>query len=220
MASVVASASNALLAELSSHDLAPSEYLAAKQVGAFGVYVASRSVVVVINDADESFQLITGAKSITDFFSGYDADAQPHLSVRNIKRGTVVMPLRDKTGVRSVQLIFGSGRKSFFKYSQKSGCWHGVGTLNKDTSLLCIAEGYATAASVHMATELPCLVAVDAGNLMPVARQFREFLPSVRILFCADNDVNTEDNPGVTYATAAASEVVAAVAVPEFGVKG
>src|SRR5690554_1029334 len=220
MADVVAGACNALLAELSGHDLAPSEYLATKQISAFGVYVASRSVVVVINDDDESFQLITGPKSISEFFNGFDADAQPHLSVRNIKRGTVVMPLRDfERGIRSVQLVFPSGRKSFFKYAEKSGCYHGIGTLKDGANLLCVAEGYATAASIYMATGLPCVVAVDAGNLLPVAKKFCERMPDLEILFCADNDKNTKDNPGVMYAAAAANDVAAAVVVPEFGTK-
>lgn len=217
MANVVAEGCNGLFAELASHELAPSEYLANKQVGAFGVYVAARSVVVVVDDQSESFRIITGSKSISDFFNGFDADTQPHLSVRNIKRGTVVIPLRDfERGIRSVQLVFASGRKSFFKYGEKSGCYHGIGTLKDGANLLCVAEGYATAASVHMATGLPCVMAVDAGNLLPVAKKFRERMPELDILFCADNDKNTKDNPGVMYATAAANEVAAAVVVPEF----
>ena len=222
MANVVADGCNSLIAGLHAfHDLAPSDYLNNKQVGVFGVYVASRSVVVVINDVEESFQIITGSKSISDFFNGFDADAQPHLSVRHIKRGTVVIPLRDfERGIRSVQLVYPSGKKSFFKYGEKSGCYHGIGTLKDGANLLCFAEGYATAASIHMATGLPCVVAVDAGNLLPVAKKFRERMPGLEILFCADNDKNTKDNPGVMYATAAANEIAAAVVVPEFGAKG
>jgi putative DNA primase/helicase len=37
-----------------------------------------------------------------------------------------------------------------------------------------IAEGYATAASVHEATGRPVVVAFDAHNLKPVAELFRD----------------------------------------------
>ena len=41
-----------------------------------------------------------------------------------------------------------------------------------------IAEGYATAASLHEATGLPVIVAFDAGNLLPVAQAIHKRYPA------------------------------------------
>ena len=40
--------------------------------------------------------------------------------------------------------------------------------------VLLLAEGYATAASVHQATRRPVAVCFDAGNLVHVAKALRE----------------------------------------------
>ncbi len=53
------------------------------------------------------------------------------------------------------------------------------------------AEGYATAASLHLATGYAVLIAVNAGNLEAVARTARSRYPDREILLCADNDCET-----------------------------
>lgn len=55
--------------------------------------------------------------------------------------------------------------------------------------ILLIAEGYATAATLHMATGYPVAVAFDAGNLMPVAAALARRYRGVKILVCGDDDV-------------------------------
>lgn len=54
--------------------------------------------------------------------------------------------------------------------------------------ILLIAEGYATAASLHEATGLPVAVAFSAGNLAPVADALHRRYKLARILICADDD--------------------------------
>ena len=51
-----------------------------------------------------------------------------------------------------------------------------------------IAEGYATAASLHEATGLPVAAAFDSGNLLPVAKALRQKYPKAEILIAGDND--------------------------------
>ena len=48
--------------------------------------------------------------------------------------------------------------------------------------IVLVAEGYATAASLHMATGFPVAVAFDAGNLVHVAKALRARYRGVRIV--------------------------------------
>ncbi|MBE0587352.1 MAG: DUF927 domain-containing protein, partial [Hydrogenophaga sp.] len=73
---------------------------------------------------------------------------------------------------------------------------------------LLIAEGYATAATLHEATGYPVAVAFDAGNLQHVARALRQLHRAALLVVCGDDDQDTEKqtgtNPGRAKATAAA----------------
>ena len=82
---------------------------------------------------------------------------------------------------------------------------------------MCIAEGYATGASIHEATGAAVAVAFHAGNLVPVARALRTKFPDLRLIVCADDDVNTPGNPGLAKANEAAQAVGALLAIPDFG---
>ena len=62
-----------------------------------------------------------------------------------------------------------------------------------------IAEGYATAASLHLATGYAALVAFNAGNLEAVARTARARYPDREILLCADNDCETVKSDGMPW---------------------
>lgn len=98
----------------------------------------------------------------------------------------------------------------------KRGAFHMVGAVGSDVPVLAVAEGYATAATVHEATGWPVAVAFDAGNLEPVARAMRKARPSARLVVAADNDHRTAGNPGITKAQVAAEAVGGVVIAPEF----
>lgn len=221
MADVASMACSEIISWVHHQEAGTSEYLARKRVGAFNLYIASKTCLVVIDDVAESFQLLHGA-DIRAFFTGFNADEQPHLAVRMIKPGTLIIPMY-KFGyqyARGVQLINNSGSKSFLKYAEKSECYAVLGQINNETEIACAAEGYATAASIHMATGLPCLVTFDAGNLVKVVKEFHKNMPHLSIAVCADNDAKTKDNPGVTCATDAANAVGGALAIPDFSALG
>jgi len=72
-----------------------------------------------------------------------------------------------------------------------------------------VCEGYATGATIHEATGLAVIVAFDAGNLLPVARFFREKKPDWLIVIAADNDAWTDTpikNPGCYFAMLAVAD--------------
>ena len=127
---------------------------------------------------------------------------------------SLVIPLRDVAGeLHSLQFIGADGRKTFLTGGRKRGCYYAIG---RPVDALCIAEGYATAATIHEATGQATACAFDAGNLEPVARALRGKFPRSRITVCADNDAGTQGNLGVRYAEAAARAVRGFLAVPSF----
>lgn len=129
--------------------------------------------------------------------------------------GALVVPLNDSAGdVCQLQLIFPDGKKRFLRGPKPSGLFYVIGAPG---DILCIAEGFATAASIHDATGHGVAVAFDCGGLRPVAEAIRLALPEIKIVICADDDYQTAGNPGRTKATAAAMTTNAFVAIPNFG---
>ena len=112
------------------------------------------------------------------------------------KTGALVVPMTDLGGrVHGLQIIRGRQRgkdvleKQFFPAGlDPVGRFHLIGTPDGHGVIL-IAEGYATAASLHAATGLPVAVAFTAGNLPAVAAVLRKRYPRARLLICADDDV-------------------------------
>lgn len=133
--------------------------------------------------------------------------------------GRLVVPMRDANGsLASLQRIGPDGGKRFLYGGKVTGCYYSIG--KPLDGVLCIAEGFATAATIHEATGHAVAVAFNAGNLVPVARALREKFPEFRFIVCADNDSETEGNPGVTKGTEAAEAIGAYLAVPEFDGEG
>ncbi len=106
--------------------------------------------------------------------------------------GTIAVPMMDGKGrVHGLQIIRGSnrGRKLEKQYWPKGldkvGHYHLIGGV---TTIVLLAEGYATAATLHEATGLPVAVCFDANNMLPVAKALRTDYPRAKILVCADDD--------------------------------
>jgi len=153
--------------------------------------------------------------------AGAAPESHPYLFEKGIKphglrvhNGALLVPLRDGAELHGLQFIGADGGKRFLTASRVRGCYFSIG---KPDDVLCIAEGFATGASIHEATGFAVAVAFNAGNLLPVAQVVRERLPGVGLVLCADDDKNTPDNPGLTKAREAAEAVGALLAVPDFG---
>ena len=82
--------------------------------------------------------------------------------------------MRDAAALHSLQFISREGDKRFLIGGRVSGCYFPIG---KPDGALCIAEGYATGASIHEATGTAVAVAFNAGNLLPVASALRAKFP-------------------------------------------
>lgn len=159
---------------------------------------------------------------------------QPH-GVRFTVDSWLLVPMRDAAGeLWNVQRIAptkpSEGTDKFYgppgvKGGRKSGLWHMLGTVTSvgdsgaAPGVLLIAEGYATAASLHQATGRPVAVAFDAGNLAHVAKALHSLHPSALLVLCGDDDVQTfertSNNPGRDKATAAARAVRGLAVFPD-----
>lgn len=139
---------------------------------------------------------------------------RPHGGLR--QRGDLlVLPLRDSAGeLHSLQIIGADGTKRFLFGGCVTGCYFTVADVPDGP--LVIAEGFATAASIAEGTGLATVAAMNAGNLLAVAKALRERFPSREIIIAADNDQFTDCNPGEAKAAEAAKTVRARLAVPQF----
>jgi putative DNA primase/helicase len=130
-------------------------------------------------------------------------------------KGALLIPVKDASGqLHGLQRVYHDGSKRFTKGTDKAGHFHLIGTP-KDSTLY-IAEGYATAATVHEVTCHAIAVAFDSGNLQPVAEALRSAYPGFQLIICADDDRWKDSNPGLTKARAAAAAVSGRLALPRF----
>lgn len=118
----------------------------------------------------------------------------------------LVVPLTDGERLVNFQTINHDGDKRFRPGGRVKGCYHPIGAIHEDQPLL-IAEGWATAATLNMATGYPVAAAMNAGNLRAVAESLRARYPAISIIVCGDNDHQTAGNPGITKAKDAAAAV-------------
>lgn len=124
----------------------------------------------------------------------------------------LMVPLRDGDGVLwNAQWISPSGQKRFTSGGRVSGLYHAIGQVY---GRIIVAEGYATAATLHEATGDAVACAFSAGNLLGVCVTLRRRFPSLQLVVAADDDAATDNNPGIRYATEAARAAGALLAVP------
>lgn len=130
-----------------------------------------------------------------------------------LHQGKLVIPMRADGVLHSLQFIGADGDKRFLTGGRVAGCYFSIGSP-KDA--LCIAEGFATGATIHEATGYQVAVAFNAGNLLAVAVTMRDKFPDLPLILCADDDIHTPGNPGLTKATEAARAVGGLLVIPDF----
>lgn len=145
----------------------------------------------------------------------------PH-GLRVNRRGELLIPMRDVNAeLHSLQRIQQDGGKLFLKGGRADGT-HALIGAPADGGRLWIAEGYATAASIHELTNEPAIVAFNSGNLVAVAEAYRAKFPDAQIYIAADNDHHLPHrtpplpNTGKEGALEAAAAVGGFVVMPEF----
>ncbi len=187
-------------------------------------HAARMKAIKMVRDSEERERRAEARQRAADIWSRSKEAPEDHgyLLAKGIKPhglrvhgGRLVVPMRDaNSDLHSLQFIDGDGSKRFLTGGRVSGCYYAIG---KPGDVLCIAEGFATGASVHEATGYAVAVAFNAGNLSPVAKMLRGKFPDSHIELCADDDARTAGNPGLTKAREAAAVIGAVLAVPDFG---
>lgn len=142
-----------------------------------------------------------------------------------IEETIALIPLKNIKGeIRGLQEIYPSKRKiheddkaprdknTLGKYS---GCFFTFGKLENGKPI-CVAEGYATAYSIFISTNITTLMVVARTNIDSVLKGIARKYKNSEIIICGDDDVDTQGNPGRTDAENAARKYRCKVVFPQF----
>lgn len=153
------------------------------------------------------------------------SDDHPYLKRKGVKShglritgdGRLIVPRLDESGeVASLQFIDADGDKKFKGGGKATGTFFYIGHQDSSTKTVYLAEGYATAASIHEATGQPCFIAFNAGNMLAVSKVIRTHFQG-DLCIVADHDAenaNTGRREGIYRAQEAAKETRARVVYP------
>lgn len=151
---------------------------------------------------------------------GSASECHPYLERKGVKPhgsrvtgdGRLIVPLYDEHGeLASLQYIDNEGGKLYHSGASTKGLSWLIGEAAQDSSIY-IAEGFATAATIHEATGKPCYAAYSASNLPLVAKMLRErYGQQQDIIVVADND---EGGIGQKYADQASAKYSVRVIMP------
>lgn len=103
--------------------------------------------------------------------------------------GRLMVPLYHADGhLSSLQYINADGEKRYHPGGETGGAFWWIGPL-EEAKTIYLAEGFATAATIHEVTRQPVVVAYSASNLVPVAETLKSRF-AAPIVIVADNDAS------------------------------
>ncbi|EGZ50896.1 LPD7 domain-containing protein [Neisseria wadsworthii] len=112
---------------------------------------------------------------------------------QNLYQGdnNLLIPVVHNREIVNVQSINQDGGKRFLSGGQVHGGFAVVGDADKMEHGIVIAEGFATAASIHQATDKTVVVAFNTGNMVAVSERLAKSLPeNVPVTLAVDNDAS------------------------------
>lgn len=133
-----------------------------------------------------------------------------------LQDGSLIIPLLDAGGViTGAQTIKPNGDKRLLSDSAKSGSYYPINDP-VNVSTVIITEGLATALTCHLIQpEAHTVAAIDAGNLIHVAKVMQVKYPESKIIIAGDNDIKPDqDNTGKLAAEKAAKAVNGVAVLP------
>ncbi|MBB4865455.1 putative DNA primase/helicase [Pseudomonas nitritireducens] len=129
---------------------------------------------------------------------------------------TLLIPLYRNSELVNLQRISPDGIKRFLSGGQVKGCYSPLGSISPGRRLY-VAEGWATAATLHEQVGGAVAAAMNANNLRPVAIALREkYGDLVEMVIAGDDDRQTAGNPGRAAAIEAAKAAKALVTFPDW----
>ena len=164
-----------------------------------------------------------------------DFDIVNKLGIHEDDKGNLLIPMVNKDfQLQCLQRISANGNKRFESGCKAAGAFTILGhdypgeykpelreKLNPDKKEpIIISTGVATAASIHMATGEPVVIAFQDANLKEVAEELKAMYPYRSFFIAGDNDQHNVakglKNGGLESAKAAAKAVGGHYAVPQF----
>ncbi|WP_321947083.1 DUF3631 domain-containing protein [Paraburkholderia sp. J10-1] len=136
----------------------------------------------------------------------------PKVNGESLRGRLLVVPVYVEGKLATVELIDEVGNKSALANGTKAGGFWAVVPLPPDAARIVIAEGVATALSIHEATALPTVAALSCGQLLKVAKSLRAQHHGAALLVAGDLGNGQSD------AEKAAKAVNGYFAFPDFGV--
>ena len=133
-----------------------------------------------------------------------------------------IVPMRDSNGTLwGLQRIYSDGAKFFLSGQRVDGLFHVIGDEIKtgQEGMFTLCEGFATGASIHLATGRKVVVCFTANNLEKVAQILKKENPDAGFLICGDDDrfnLDKEKNPGREAAERAAIRTLGKAVYPSF----
>lgn len=138
----------------------------------------------------------------------------PAGDLRIDQSGNLLMPMaNDKGFIENIQTIHPDGTKMYLKDGKKRGLMHVIEGDPKGPMV--ITEGYSTGQSLHMASGLTVVVALDSGNLAPVAEALHKKHPDRPLVIAADDDHAKQINAGIKGAERASELTGAKILRPD-----
>lgn len=145
-----------------------------------------------------------------------------------LDNGRIFAPVTNINGVYTGgQFIGADGRKHLMTGTNKKGSFicvypkpntpNEINAILRASSEVIICEGLATGITIAEFRHRDAIIiaAVDAGNLIHVARSIREVNPTVKIVIAGDNDINQSPNKGLAKAIETAQEIKGYYSVPD-----
>jgi len=138
----------------------------------------------------------------------------PAGDLRIDQSGNLLMPMANEKGfIENIQTIHPDGTKMYLKDGKKRGLMHVIEGDPKGPMI--VTEGYSTGQSLHMASGLTVVVALDSGNLTPVAEALHKKHLDRALVIAADDDHAKQINAGVKGAERASELTGAKILRPD-----
>ena len=155
----------------------------------------------------------------------FDRDC-PYLERKQVKnygckingKGNLLVPLFDIDGkLWNIQEIHADGFKPYLKGARLNACFYIIGEITQPNQIVCMAEGYATGASIYEATGRTTILSFQSGNTDKVGIAIRTKYPDLQLVYCTDDDSHSEPpDAGLKASNKAVAATGGIIVLPKF----
>lgn len=155
----------------------------------------------------------------------FDRDC-PYLERKQVKnygckingKGNLLVPLFDIDGkLWNIQEVHADGFKPYLKGARLNECFYIIGEITQPNQIVCMAEGYATGASIYEATGRTTILSFQSGNTDKVGIAIRTKYPDLQLVYCTDDDSHSEPpDAGLKASNKAVAATGGIIVLPKF----